>query len=111
MEIPIDRGASNAFMVYGCTVSAKEMCDHGPHIWSTLPQYERKVDCLGMWSTKCCDDWKASASSEKEIDDEFDHYNNTLGYGLPSVGVNDDKYLNSAEKEFLLWHWKLGIGT
>jgi hypothetical protein len=28
---------------------------------------------------------------------------------LPNVGLNDNKNLSSAQKELLLWHWKLGI--
>ena len=96
MEIPIDRGAANVPMVYDCAVSTKEMHDHGPDIRSALSQYKRTVDFLGAWSTKCCDDWKTSASAEKEVDIKSDHYSNTLGYGIPSVGVNENKNLNSA---------------
>ena len=48
--IHIDRQSSNVPMVYNCNVSSREMRDHGPNIRSALPQYERKVDCLGGWS-------------------------------------------------------------
>jgi hypothetical protein len=103
--IHIDRQSSNAPMVYNCNVSAKEMRDHGPYIRSALPQYERKVDCLGGWSEDNFKHWQISTIA---INSEFDHY--SRGMCLPNVATNDNKNLSSAQKELLLWHWKLGIG-
>jgi hypothetical protein len=39
-------------MIHECSVSPDEMKEHGPHVWSALPQYERKVDFLGGWSSE-----------------------------------------------------------
>jgi hypothetical protein len=44
-----------------------------------------------------------------EVDEEFEHYRNGLGFTLPNVGLQDNKNLSSAQKELLLWHWKLVI--
>lgn len=105
IDIPIDRHASNVPMVYNCNVSLQEMKDHGPYIRSALPQYERKVDCLGHWSEENFRQWKVSTTV---IDQEFDHYSEH--FGLPNVATDDNKNLTSAQKELLLWHWRLGIG-
>ena len=43
------------------------------------------------------------------IDEEFEHYSTSMGYTLLNVGLDLNKILSSAQKEFLLWHWKLGI--
>lgn len=30
--------------------------------------------------------------------------------GLANIGVGDNRTLSDAQKELLLWHWKLGKG-
>jgi hypothetical protein len=81
------------------------MKDHGPFIRSALPAYERMVDCMGGWSEANFSSWKMAT----EVNEECEHYRNGLGFTLPNVGVQDNKNLSSAQKELLLWHWKLGI--
>ena len=49
--VGINREMSNVPMVFDCWVSPEEMREHGPKIRSALPQYERKVDFLGGWSS------------------------------------------------------------
>ena len=43
------------------------------------------------------------------IDSEYGHYCCSGGFGLPNVATDGNTYLSSAQKELLLWHWKLGI--
>ena len=105
VEVEIDREGSNVPMVHGCSVSPKEMEEHGPHIRSALPQFKRKVDALSSWNEGAFS-WNLATT---EIDDEFAHYGSAFGYGLPGVGVPENNNLSSAQKELLLWHWKLGI--
>ena len=99
IDIRIDSQASNVPMVFNCNVSPQEMRDHGPYIRSALPQYERKVDCLGHWSKENFRQWKMSTTV---IDHEFDHYSELLC--LPNAATDDNKNLSSAQKELLLWH-------
>ena len=105
VEIEIDKEGSNVPMVHGCSVSPKEMEEHGPHIRSALPQFQRKVDALSSWNEGAFN-WNLAMT---EVDDEFDHYGSAFGFGLPGVGVPENQNLSSAQKELLLWHWKLGI--
>jgi hypothetical protein len=60
---------------------------------------------LGGWSEDNFKHWQISTIA---INSEFDHY--SRGMCLPNVATNDNKNLSSAQKELLLWHWKLGIG-
>lgn len=107
VEIPIDRESSNVPMVFNCGVTAKEMRLHGPHIRSALPKYERMIDCLGSWSAAHFRSWKIA--TEAIVDLEFEQVGKAMGFSAPCVGVEDNKNLSSAQKEVLLWHWKLGI--
>lgn len=110
IEIPIDRESSNVPMVHDCHVTSKEMKDHGPYIRSALPKYNRMVDSLGAWSHQNYKQWKMATvplDPEMEIAQEFDRYAGS--FGLPNVGTHDNKNLSGAQKELLLWHWKLGI--
>jgi hypothetical protein len=106
IRIDIDREASNVPMVYNCSVSAEEIKLHGPHIRSALPKYERKMDFLGGWSSEHYKKWQMAAQM---VDLEYGHYNCFSGCGLPNVAVDANANLSSAQKELLLWHWKLGI--
>jgi hypothetical protein len=106
INVDIDRESTNVPMVKDCSVSAAEMKLHGPHIRSALPQYERKVDFLGGWSSEHCKKWQMASLA---IDSEFGHYGCTTGYGLSNVAADGNINLSSAQKELLLWHWKLGI--
>ena len=67
VEVEIDREGSNVPMVHGCSVSPKEMEEHGPHIRSALPQFKRKVDALSSWNEGAFS-WNLATI---EIDDEF----------------------------------------
>ena len=49
--VGINRETSNVSMVFDCWVSPEEMREHGPKIRSALPQYKRRVDFLGGWSS------------------------------------------------------------
>jgi hypothetical protein len=106
IEILIDGQASNVPMVMDCSVSADEMRDHAPHICSALPQYERKVDFLGGWNERHFQHWKMASTA---IDSEFGHYCGTANYGCGNVSGDANQNLTGAQKELLLWHWKLGI--
>ena len=110
LSVPIDRAGPNVPMIYGCSVSAKEMGKIGPRIRSALPHYERMVDCFGTWGSKTYRDWDVASASAREVDEEYYHYCCSLSYGSSGVGTAENQNLNSAEKELLLWHWKLGIG-
>jgi hypothetical protein len=106
INVDIDRESSNVPMVKDCAVSAEEMKLHGPHIRSALPQYERKVDFLGGWSSEHYKKWQMASLA---IDSEYGHYSCGTGYGLHNVATDGNTNLSSAQKELLLWHWKLGI--
>ena len=69
VEVEIDREGSNVPMVHGCSVSPKEMEEHGPHIRSALPQFKRKVDAISSWNEGAFS-WNLATI---EIDDEFAH--------------------------------------
>ena len=105
LTIPIDRQVSNVPMVYNCGVTAQEMKNHGPFIRSALPAYEKMVDCMGSCNEANFTSWKMATEI---VNDEFEHYKN-MGFMLPNVGLDANKNLSSAQKELLLWHWKLGI--
>ena len=47
-----------------------------------------------------------SAWKVKTVCDEFDHY---AGFCGPCVASQDNVNLTAAQKELLIWHWKLGI--
>ena len=104
--VGIDRIGSNVPMVFDCSVLAKEMNDNAPLIQSALPQYERKADFLGGWSSQHYNDWKLASMA---VDQEYGHYCCSSGFGLPNVANESNSNLSSAQKELLLWHWKLGI--
>jgi hypothetical protein len=93
-------------MVFDCSVLAKEMNDNAPLIRSALPQYERKADFLGGWSSQHYNDWKLASVA---VDQENGNYCCSSGFGLPNVANESNSNLSSAQKELLLWHWKLGI--
>ena len=107
ITIEIDENDANVPIVKDCHVTAKEIADIGPHVRSALPHYERMADFLGGWSSHY-DQW-SMATVESDIDSEFDHYSGALRYGVPNVATDDNVHLSSAQKELLLWHWKLGI--
>jgi hypothetical protein len=92
--------------VLDCSVSAEEMKLHGPFIRLALPQCERKVDFLGGWSSEHYKRWQMATQI---VDMEYGHYSCSSGFGLPNVAVDENANLSSAQKELLLWHWKLGI--
>jgi hypothetical protein len=106
IKIGIDKEASNVPMIHDCSVSAEEMKQHGPFIRSALPQYERKVDFLGGWSSEHYKRWQMAT---QVVDMEYGHYCCSSGVCLPNVAVDSNANLSSAQKELLLWHWKLGI--
>ncbi len=81
------------------------MREHGPKIRSALPQYKRKVDFLGYWSSALFQEWNVAHT---EIDVEFGHYAGS-GYACSNISSEANQNLSTAQKEFLLWHWKLGI--
>ena len=105
IEVEIDHEGSNVPMVHGCSVSPKEMEEHRPHIRSALPLFQRKVDALSSWNQGALN-WNLTTT---EVDNEFVHYGSAFGYGLPGVCAPENHNLSSAQKELLLWHWKLGI--
>jgi hypothetical protein len=106
VKVDIDRNGSNVPMVFNASVSSEEMKLHGPHIRSALPQYERMVDFLGGWSSEHYQRWKVATLA---VDLEYGHYSCQSGYGLPNVATQHNQNLSSAQKELLLWHWRLGI--
>ena len=93
-------------MVFDCAVSAQEMQEHAPHIRSALPQYERKMDFLGGWGSAQYAKWKLATL---EVDLEYGHYCCSASHGLAGIGTDANVNLTSAQKELLLWHWRLGI--
>jgi hypothetical protein len=106
IRVDINNHGSNVPMVYGCHVSPQEMKEHGPHIRSALPSYQRKTDALGSFTEGLFQSWDLSTIP---VDEEFDRLGSSFGYGLPGVGIPDNHNLSSAQKELLLWHWKLGV--
>ena len=105
--VGIDQERSNLPMVHNCAVSAQEMKEHGPHIRSALPQYKRQVDFLGGWSDEHFKRWKLSTIA---VEQDFGHYCCGSAHATPNVAIDANVNLSSAQKELLLWHWKLGIG-
>jgi len=101
-----DNLGSNLPMIYGCHVPPQKMKEHGPYIRSALSNYQRKTDAFGSFSGESFQNWNLSTVA---IDEEFDKLASSFWYGLPGVGVPDNHNLSSAQKELLLWHWKLGI--
>ena len=97
ITIPIDSEPSNVPMIFDSSCSAKEVKEIGSHVCSALPQNERKVDFLGSWSKDNFANWGIQANAR------FD------GVSLPNVAWEENQNLSSAQKELLLWHWKLGI--
>ena len=43
------------------------------------------------------------------VDQEYGHYCCLSSFGSPNVAIELNVNLSSAQKELLLWHWKLGI--
>ena len=87
-------------------MSPKEMKEHGSYIRSALPNYQRKSDALGSFSEGLFENWDLKLA----VDEEFDQHISSLVHALPSgVGVPENTNLSSAQKELLLWHWKLGV--
>ena len=103
--VGINRETSTVPMVFDCWVSPEEMREHGPKIQSALPQYKRKVDFLGGWSSTLFQEWIVACT---EIDVEFGHYAGS-GYACLNISSEANQNLSSAQKELLLWNWKLGI--
>jgi len=101
LVVPIDREGANVPTVSNSAVSRKEIANIGPHIRSALPHTERKIDFFGSWSSRNFDAWNV-----KTVCDEFDHY---AGFCGPCVASADNVNLTAAQKELLLWHWKLGV--
>ena len=63
------------------------------------------MDFLGGWSSALFQEWNVART---EIDVEFGHYAGS-GYAFSNVSSEANQNLSSAQKELLLWHWKLGI--
>jgi hypothetical protein len=59
---------------------------------------------LGAWSEDNFQHWKIATSA---VNSKFDH---CVPSCCPNVATDENRNLSSAEKELLLWHWKLGIG-
>ena len=101
ITIPIVREGANVPIINGSAVSPKELelAEIGPHIRSALPHVEPKIDFMGRWSSHHYNMWNV-ASVEDDVFPSF------CG---PSVVMLGNKNLSGAQKEFLLWHNKLGI--
>ena len=101
ISISIDREGGNVPTIFNTAVSRKEIAKIGPRVRSALPRAEQRTDFLGGWSADNFSAWKV-----KTVCDEFDHY---AGFCGPCVASQDNVNLTAAQKELLLWHWKLGI--
>jgi hypothetical protein len=106
IRVEIDHAQSNVPIVADCSVSQEKMQEHGPFIRSALPKYERKMDFLGGWSSQHYQNWKLALTA---VDSEYGHECGVSGFGLQNVATDPNVNLSSAQKELLLWHWKLGI--
>ena len=101
VRVAIDRQGPNVPMIFNVSVTADEMERISPHINSALPRMERHTDFLGSYSKEHFADW-----SMDSVEAEFDHFSGFCG---PCVASDANQNLSSAQKELLLWHWKLGI--
>jgi len=63
------------------------------------------VDFLGGWTSALFQECNDACT---EIDMEFGHYAGS-GYAFLNLSSEANQNLSSAQKELLLWHWKLGI--
>ena len=64
------------------------------------------MDFLGGWSSHHLNDWKLASIA---VDQEYGQYCCSGSFGSPNLALDLNRNLSSAQKELLLWHWKLGI--
>ena len=103
IEIAINGDAGNVPMIYKSACTAEEIKNIGPHIRSALPHYERKIDFFGSWSSNNFANWGLDLQSDK-----FDTCG-VFGLQVRNVGLDANTNLSNAQKELLLWHFKLGV--
>ena len=98
IEIPIDKDGTNLPVIYNVSCTNKEKKDIGHHFRSAMSIQDRYLGNIGTgkWSTSV---------------DEFDYEFGTVAQVMMYNGVGNDDNINltRAQKELLLWHWRLGI--
>ena len=105
IKIPINRNAANLPVVFKSFVSSKEKRLIGPQMLSGLAHTRlSQLDFFGDLATT--NDLRASNVERGSLEHEFEHYSNFCG---PCVGSSSNENLSNAQRELLLWHWKLGI--
>lgn len=95
IEIPIDRENTNLPLIYDVACSRVERQEIGPLFNSALSLTQKIFGFSVQWKV-----------SVEDFDYEFDAYKRML---FPCVSSDQNKNLTQAQKELLLWHWKLGI--
>ena len=95
IEIPIDRDNTNLPIVFHVACTDVEKKDFGPSFRSAITKMNRSFGFTGRWKVPV-----------DEFEYEFGNYAQML---CGCVGADANENLTQAQKELLLWHWKLGI--
>lgn len=95
IDIPIDINNTNLPLIHHVACSEAEKKNIGPSFRTAI---SASFLCLGFFGV-----WKS-------VVDEFEYeFNSVAQMMCPCVGTQSNTNLTSAQKELLLWHWKLGI--
>ena len=95
IKIPIEKNNSNLPIIknVSCTNSEREKLGH--HFRSAIKSWDRHLGFRQKWQVEM---------------DKFDYeFGTAVQMVCPCVGTDENINLTCAQKELLLWHWRLGI--
>ena len=95
IEIPIDKPNSNLPIIHNVFCSDMEREKIGHHFRSAIKSWDRYLGFRQKWRV-----------GVEEFDYEFEAAAQMI---CPCVGTDANTNLTRAQKELLLWHWRLGI--
>ena len=95
ISIPIDVNNTNLPLIHHVSCTQAEKQNIGPKFWTAMSASILCLGFLGVWTS---------------VVDEFEYEFNSIAQLMcPCVRMQSNANLTNAEKELLLWHWKLGV--
>ena len=109
ITIPIERGSTNLPCVYNSFVNEKEKKMYASTMRSGL-KVSRLFPALDFFGEMPSNSMPGQYSDQVEDISPMNSRQQALNLVLSCVGSVENENLTAAQRELLLWHWKLGIG-
>ena len=102
--MPINIQEYNLPIIYNLYVSSAQNKHHGTVLISGMAFIG--LDSLGLISGIRTDIDSSGTEGKFMLTDEFEHF---YQFCRPCIGSSENKNVTDPQKEFLPWHWDLGI--